>query len=154
MEDSGNTFKNLAGKCILKRKILSRWQFSNFFVLVCYHLVYQVKCVIYIRTFSSSFTIFLFFFPPVWYMRARWKVFGLAYNRHNTQDKRLLGRDLDRSWCHRYTSVKLSWSHPMDPWTEWQHTHMLPPMSWVSHQSQARQAIFNGIFTEGFTLTE
>ena len=46
-----------------------------------------------------------------------------------TRDKRPLARNPDRSWCHRRTSVKFSWSQPMDPWTELQHTHMLPPMS-------------------------
>ena len=46
-----------------------------------------------------------------------------------TRDKWLLGRDPDKSWCHRHTSVKFSWSKPMDPWSERQHTRMLPPMS-------------------------
>ena len=45
-----------------------------------------------------------------------------------TRDKRSLGRDPDRSWCHRHTSVKVSWSQSMGPWSEWQHTRMLPPM--------------------------
>ena len=39
------------------------------------------------------------------------------------------GKDPDRSWCHRHTSVKLSWSQPMYPWTERYHTRMLRPMS-------------------------
>ena len=34
-----------------------------------------------------------------------------------TRDKRTLGRDPDRSWCHSHTSVKLSWSKLMSPWT-------------------------------------
>ena len=34
-----------------------------------------------------------------------------------TRDKRPLGRDPDKSLSHRHTSVKLSWSQPMDPWT-------------------------------------
>ena len=42
----------------------------------------------------------------------RWKVLKLAYNRHETQHKRPLGRDLDRSWCHHHTTVKLFWSQP------------------------------------------
>ena len=46
-----------------------------------------------------------------------------------TRDKQLLRRDPDRRWYHCHTSVKLSWSQLMDPWTEWQHTHMLQPMS-------------------------
>ena len=46
-----------------------------------------------------------------------------------TRDKRPLDRDPDRSRCHRHTSVKLSWSQSMHPWTEWQHTHMLSLMS-------------------------
>ena len=32
---------------------------------------------------------------------------SLAYNRRETRDKRPLGRDLDRSWCHRRTMIKL-----------------------------------------------
>ena len=36
-----------------------------------------------------------------------------------------LGRDLDKGWCHRHTSVKLSWLHGR----EWQHTRMLSSMS-------------------------
>ena len=35
-------------------------------------------------------------------VRARWKV--LAYNQHETLDKRPFGRDPDRSWCHLHTS--------------------------------------------------
>ena len=42
-----------------------------------------------------------------------------------TEDKRPLGRDLDRSWCDHHTSIKLL----MDPWRERSHTCMLPPMS-------------------------
>ena len=54
---------------------------------------------------------------------------SLAYNRRETRDKLPLGRDPDRSWCHHPTSVKLSWSQPMDSWTERQHTRMRPLMS-------------------------
>jgi hypothetical protein len=52
------------------------------------------------------------------YTRARWKVLGLAYNRCETRDKRPLGKDSDRSWCHRHITsmIKLFWSQPMDPW--------------------------------------
>ena len=32
---------------------------------------------------------------------------SLAYNRRGTQDKEQFGRDLNRSWCHLHTSVKL-----------------------------------------------
>ena len=42
---------------------------------------------------------------------------SLAYKQCETRDKRLLGRNPDRSWCHFYTSVKLFWSQPMSPWT-------------------------------------
>ena len=35
-----------------------------------------------------------------------------------TRGKRPLGRDPDKSWCHRHTSVKLSWSKSMTPWTQ------------------------------------
>ena len=37
--------------------------------------------------------------------------------KRETQDKQLLGRDPDRSLCHRHTSVKLFWSQPMASWT-------------------------------------
>ena len=57
------------------------------------------------------------------------EIFSLFYSRSETQDKRPLGREQDRSWCHRHTSVKLSWSQPMNLWTERQHTHTLLPMS-------------------------
>ena len=56
------------------------------------------------------------------------KSFSLAKNQHETQNKQTLwplGRDLDRSWCHRHTSVKHSRLQPMDPWTEQQHSHMM-----------------------------
>jgi hypothetical protein len=43
------------------------------------------------------------------------KVLGLAYNRRETRDKWPLDRDLDRSWCHLHTSVKLFWLQPMVP---------------------------------------
>ena len=40
-------------------------------------------------------------------IRAKWKVLGLAYNWCETRDKRPLGKDLDRSWCHRHTNWKI-----------------------------------------------
>ena len=46
-----------------------------------------------------------------------------------TWNKELLIRYPDRSWCHRDTSLKLSWSQSMDPLTEQQRTRMLPPIS-------------------------
>ena len=49
-------------------------------------------------------------------MQATWKVLGLAYNRRETREKRLLDRDPDRSWFHHHTSVKLLRSHPMVSW--------------------------------------
>ena len=42
---------------------------------------------------------------------------SLAYKRRETRDKRLLGRDLDMSWCPLHTSLKLFWSRHMAPWT-------------------------------------
>ena len=42
---------------------------------------------------------------------------SLANNKREIWEKRLLGRDPDRSWCHFHTSVKLFWSQPMVPWT-------------------------------------
>ena len=41
------------------------------------------------------------------YTRVVWKVSDLAYNRRETRDKGLLGRDPDRSRCHLHTSLKL-----------------------------------------------
>jgi hypothetical protein len=42
---------------------------------------------------------------------------SLAYNRRETRDKRPLGRDSDRSWCHLHTSVncfgRSSWIHEL-----------------------------------------
>ena len=35
------------------------------------------------------------------------KALGISYNRRETRDKRPLGRDPDRSWCHCHTSVKI-----------------------------------------------
>ena len=57
-------------------------------------------------------------------MKTRWKVLGLAYNRRETQDKRLLGRDPDRSQCHLHTSLKLFWLHGHRP------RHMSVLLSW------------------------
>ena len=42
---------------------------------------------------------------------------SLAYNRRETRDKRLLGRDPDRGCKRFYSSVKLLWSQPMSPWS-------------------------------------
>ena len=56
------------------------------------------------------------------------KVKSSRPSSRETRDKQPLGRDRDRSWYHR-ASVKFSWSQPMDPWTERQHTRMLPSMS-------------------------
>ena len=46
------------------------------------------------------------------------KVLGLAYNERETRDKRPLGKDPDRSWCHRHTTsmIKLFWSQPKGQW--------------------------------------
>ena len=41
---------------------------------------------------------------------------SLAYNRSETRDKRPLGRDPGRSWCHLHARVKPFWSQPMAPW--------------------------------------
>ena len=49
--------------------------------------------------------------------RVVWQVSNLAYNRRETREKRLLGRDPDRSQCHLHNSLKLFWSRPMAPWT-------------------------------------
>ena len=46
-------------------------------------------------------------------------------NLHEIQDKGPMSRDRTGAGA----SVKLSCSQPMDPWTEWQHTHMLLPIS-------------------------
>ena len=41
----------------------------------------------------------------------------VSTNRRETQNKWPLGRDLDRSWCHHNTNVKLFWSVSMEPFT-------------------------------------
>jgi len=46
-----------------------------------------------------------------------WKLSNLAYNRRETREKRLLGRDPDRSLCHLHTSLKCFWSQSVPPWT-------------------------------------
>ena len=61
-------------------------------------------------------------------IQPRWEVLCLTYNRCKTRGKWPLGKEPDRSWCHRHTPMKISWSQPMDPWTERQHTRMLQPM--------------------------
>jgi hypothetical protein len=43
---------------------------------------------------------------------ARWKVLSLAYNRCQIQDKRPLGKDPNRSWCHTRMLRPMS----MEPW--------------------------------------
>ena len=65
-----------------------------------------------------------------WQHTGKVNVLGLAYNQHETWDKRPLNRDPDRSWCHRPTSVKLSWSQSIDPRTERQHTHLTEVSRW------------------------
>ena len=45
------------------------------------------------------------------------KSYSLAYNWHESRDKRSLGRYSGRSWCHHHTSVTLYWLQPMAPWT-------------------------------------
>ena len=65
------------------------------------------------------------------YTRLVWKVSGLAYNRRETWDKRLLGRDPDRSRCRVQTSLKLfghgPWLHGYRP----HHTSALLLSPWI-----------------------
>ena len=56
------------------------------------------------------------------------KVLDLVYSRRETRDKQPLGRDPDRSQCHRQTSVKLYWSQLMTPGHRRQITSMLSLM--------------------------
>ena len=65
----------------------------------------------------------------IWIVFYEGKVESCQPNLCETRDKRRLGREPDRNWCHCHTCVKLIWLHPMDPWTEWGHTHMLLLMS-------------------------
>ena len=51
------------------------------------------------------------YIPHMTRKQARWKVLDLAYNRCETRDKRPLGREPGRRWCHHHTSLKLFWSH-------------------------------------------
>ena len=52
------------------------------------------------------------------YTTASSKVLDLTYDRRKTREKRPLGRDPVRSWCHRHTTgiIKLFWSQPIAPW--------------------------------------
>ena len=45
------------------------------------------------------------------------KVKSSGPSLRETREKRPLGRDPDRRWRYRHTSVKLFWSQPMVPWT-------------------------------------
>ena len=86
---------------------------------------------------SSSLKMPLLCSRPVWrssnayrtYTRARWKFLDLAYNRRKTRDKRPLGRDPDRCWCHCHTSVK----HFFFVAAHGQHMGVLPLSPWWSH---------------------
>ena len=51
-------------------------------------------------------------------MKYKCKVKSSRPSLYETQDKRSLGRDSDRSLCHRHTTsmIKLFWSQPMTPW--------------------------------------
>ena len=37
----------------------------------------------------------------------------LAYNQRKSREKRSLGKDPDRSWCHLHTRLKLFWLQSM-----------------------------------------
>ena len=52
---------------------------------------------------------------------------------YKIRDKRPLGRDPDRSWCHRHTSVKFFWSQPMAPWTRAEaYSYMMSMEPWAA----------------------
>ena len=60
-------------------------------------------------------------------IRARWKALGLAYNRCEIWDKRLLSRDLDRSWYHSHISVKFFGLSPWFHGHQRQHIRAMTP---------------------------
>ena len=63
-------------------------------------------------------------------MRVVWKVSDLDYNWCETLNKRLLGRNLNRSWCHLHTSFfsgRSPWLHGHQS----QHTSVLPLSPWI-----------------------
>ena len=70
---------------------------------------------------------------------AWWKVLGLAYNRHETRGKQTLGRDPDKSWCHRHTTsmIKLIGRSP------WLHEHRRQHMGMVKSSRSSLQSTWN-----------
>ena len=90
-----------------------QWRMYN-----CEHTLFNISLILNNEECGFSFYFFQFnFHCPYGLMRAVWKVSDLAYNRRETRDNRLLGRDPGRSRCHLHTSLKLFWSRPMSPWT-------------------------------------
>ena len=49
-------------------------------------------------------------------IRGKVKSSSIAYNRRETRNKRPVGWEPDRSWCHLLTGVKLFWSQLMASW--------------------------------------
>ena len=58
------------------------------------------------------------------------KISSLAYNRRETRDKQLLGRDPDRSCCHSHSFGLSPWLHGH----RGQHTSVLPLSLWIRGQ--------------------
>ena len=101
-----------------------------------YYSLYSAKWLSFFRYFYCLYFCGCFIreswqYIPLLYETSLWYEGKVKSSRpclRETRDKRPLGKDQEKSWCHRHTSVKLSWSQPMDPWSEQQHTRMLPPM--------------------------
>ena len=100
------------------------WIVLNFLFNTLCSFFIDFRLKYHVLTFQVFFLCNLLFRDPflvssqsITYTKEVWKVSDLAYNRRETWDKRLLGRDLDRSWCHLHTSLKHFWSKPMAPWT-------------------------------------
>ena len=51
----------------------------------------------------------------------------LAYNGRETRDKRPLGRDSDRGWCHLHNTVKIFWSYYILDYIRYKH------LNWYGH---------------------
>ena len=100
--------------CIVWRKYIYIHNKYCFKITLKHYLLFKILCY---NVFNHLFTESRHLGSLIVYTRASWKVLGLAYNQSETWDKQSLGRDPDRSWCHRHTSVKLFWSQPMAPWT-------------------------------------
>ena len=68
-----------------------------------------------------------------------------AYNQRETGEKRPLGRDPDRSWCHLHTSVKHFWAQSMAPWLSAAAYECAAAQSWDLWQISSLSFFFVGV---------